>query len=63
LTVASFALSHSVVAWHLVTQTTSSADIHIIRAVPALSALAGVMAVGSALFLRLHNEQEHENEK
>jgi hypothetical protein len=31
--------------------------------VPALSALAGVMAVGSALRLRLHNERLRQNEK
>jgi hypothetical protein len=63
MTMASFTLSHSVIAWHLATQAVVSADIRIIRVALALSALAGVMAAGSALRLRLHNEQEHDNEK
>jgi hypothetical protein len=46
-----------------VTQAASSADIHIIRAAPALSALAGVMATDSALRLWLHNERVRENKK
>jgi hypothetical protein len=40
-----------------------SAGVRIIRAALALSALAGVMAVGSALRLRLHNERVRQNEK
>jgi hypothetical protein len=58
-----FALSCSVAAWHLVTQVAALADVRIIKAALALSVLAGVMAVGSFLRLRLHNEQEHDNEK
>jgi hypothetical protein len=63
LTAASFVLSRSVTAWHLVTQAASFGDVRIIRAALALSALAGVIAIGSAMRLRLHNEQERENEK
>jgi hypothetical protein len=63
LTAAFFALSRSVTAWHLATQAASSVGVRIIRAAPALSALAGVMAADSALRLRLHNEQERESEK
>jgi Na+-transporting NADH:ubiquinone oxidoreductase subunit NqrC len=59
----SFALSRSIAAWYLAIQAASSADVCIIKAALALSALAGVMAAGSALRLRLHDEQEHESEK
>jgi hypothetical protein len=63
LTTASFTLSHSVTAWYFATQAASSAGVHIIRAVLALSTLAGVMIAGSALRLWLHSEPECENKK
>jgi hypothetical protein len=46
-----------------VIQAASLVGVRIIRAALALSALAGVMAAGSALRLRLHNERVRQNEK
>jgi hypothetical protein len=59
----SFALSHSIAAWYLAIQAASLAGIHILKVAPALSALAGVTAAGSALRLRLHSEPERENKE
>jgi Na+-transporting NADH:ubiquinone oxidoreductase subunit NqrC len=56
-------LSRYVVAWYLATQAAAVTGIHIIRAALALSALAGVIAAGSTLHLRLHNKQEHKGKK
>jgi hypothetical protein len=41
----------------------ASAGVCILKAAPALSALAGVKAAGSTLRLWLHNESEHENKE
>jgi hypothetical protein len=41
----------------------SSTNVRILKAAPALSALAGVKAAGSTLRLWLHDESEHENKE
>jgi hypothetical protein len=56
-------LSRSVAAWYLAIQAALSASIRILKAAPALSALAGIMAAGSALRLRLHSKLERENKE
>jgi hypothetical protein len=56
-------LSRSVTIRYLTIQAASSAGVCILNTALALSTLAGVKAVGSALRLRLHSEPEHENKE